>query len=80
MKEKNMIPNLREICYPAEWAFRFIIAALLIAIINSLSSTDYTIIYYLLWAGAAFCFILYLRNTILSLLGKYPTPDTVTLK
>ncbi|WAI00551.1 hypothetical protein [Methanogenium organophilum] len=69
-----MTNTWRELLYPAEWGFRFAITALLVAIINSLSSIDYALLYYALWIGMAICFLLQLRITILALLGKIPTP------
>ncbi len=63
----------RELLYPAEWGFRFAITALLVAIINSLSSIDYAPLYYVLWIGMAICFLLQLQIAILSILGRIPT-------
>ena len=67
-----MTNTWRELLYPAEWGFRFAITALLVAIINSLSSIDYALLYYALWIGMAICFLLQLRITILFILGKIP--------
>ena len=60
----------RELLYPAEWGFRFTILALLVAIINSLTATDYTLVYYTLWIGLLICFLLQARITIRFAMGK----------
>lgn len=65
-----MTYNWRELFYPAEWAFRFFIALMLVAIINSLSTTDYTLLYYALWTGLGICFLLQARITIRFITGK----------
>ena len=71
-----MTYSWRELLYPAEWGFRFTILALLVAIINSLSITDYAPFYYMLWTGMLVCFLLQARITILFAMGKIPKSVT----
>ena len=65
-----MTYNWRELLYPAEWGFRFIFIALLVALISFFSSTDYVLFYYLMWSGCAICLLLQLRITVFVIMGK----------
>ncbi len=67
-----MTYNWRELLYPAEWGFRFIIVAQLVALISFFSGTDYVLFYYLMWSGCTVCFLLQLRIAILFIQGRIP--------
>ncbi|MDE4908968.1 hypothetical protein L0665_10150 [Methanogenium marinum] len=73
IKEKNMTYDWRELLYPAEWGFRFFIASMLVALVSHFATMEFVLLFYLMTAGCAFCFLLQLRIAILSILGRIPT-------
>ncbi|MDE4908169.1 hypothetical protein L0665_06045 [Methanogenium marinum] len=69
-----MTETWRELLYPAEWGFRFIIAALLIALVFRFSSVEAVVGFWILIAGCAVCLLLQVRVTILAMWGKIRIP------
>ena len=75
VKENNMTTTWRDLLYPAEWGFRFFIAAMLVALFSQFATMGFVLFFYLMIIGCAVCLILQLRILILVMTRKIHLPD-----